>query len=326
MSEVAVDTTAAEQSSFEAALAAALATQGTEQVPVEAPVKTESAPAQTTQAPVEPAPPPPSPKELERIAALEAREARVREAEAKLKAAEAPTPAPVKPAPEPFDIQRFMADPVGYVLKHKPDLTPAEAAKVAEPIYYHALGDKAPPEHRQRQEVAKVTTEVRTEVDQLRAELQELREARAREAQQAQLGQYRAELRTGADAVPDAPLVKSLVARNPGRAEELLFEVARRAAIESRERGESEPVVLTPAQAAAQLEAILKAQRDELFGPPPVETQATNAKQSAPAPTTITNRDASVQSPRTAPDSLDDKVLRKAALEAAGLGSIPVWD
>ncbi len=182
----------------------------------------------------------------------------------------------------------------------------------------HALGDKAPPEHRQRQEVAKVTTEVRTEVDQLRTELQELREARAREAQQAQLASYRAELRAGVDAVPDAPLVKNLAARNPGRVEELLFEVARREAIESQQRGDAEPVVLSPAQAATKLEALLKAQRDELFGPAAVETQAPHAQKSAPS-STIRNSDASVQAPRAAPDLLDDDTLRKAALKAAGV-------
>ncbi len=103
----------------------------------------------------------------------------------------------------------------------------------------------------------------------------------------------------------------------------MLFEVARLAAIESRDAGAAEPVVLSPTEAAAKLEAILKAQRDELYGPPAAVTQP-NVQQTTPSPT-ITNRDASIQPNRVAPDPDDDKELRKAGLLAAGLSHIPVW-
>jgi hypothetical protein len=330
----AVDAPTGEDSShsFEAALAAALGTSDASQPSVtdQAVAATAAAVAAQTQqaAPAEaPAqaqvgagdqPPAPSAKELERIAALDAREAKVREAEARAKALEARESSIAK------QWEAFVADPVGHIRAMRPELSSSEAAQVAEKIYFEALGDKAPPEHRAKQEVAKVKTEVRSEVDQLRAEIQELRETRARAEQEAQIGAYRSELRTGAAAVTDAPIVSGLIQRNPARAEEMLFEVARQAAIESAQAGAAEPVVLTPAQAAAKLEAILKAQRDDLFGPSAAAVTQPNVQQTTPSPT-ITNRDASIQPNRSAPDPDDDRALRKAALEAAGLGHLPVW-
>jgi hypothetical protein len=314
-----------DQSSFEAALAAMNAAI---EKPAEQPVVPEAAPVAPSPTPAVPAPtpepaaPPPSAKELERIAALDAREARVREAEARAREIES-REASIK-ARESAQWDAFARDPVGFVQRMKPDLGPAEAAKVAESLYMHALGDKAPPEHRQRQEVAKVTTEVKTEVDQLRTELQELRAARAREAEQAEMAAYRAELRSGVPAA-EAPIVHNLLQRNPARAEELLFEVARREAVESKRRGEAEPVVLTPAQAATKLEAILKAQREELYGPDAATpAPAQNAPQSSPSPT-LSNRDASIQPTRATPDLTDDFELRKAALKAIGLDPDLAW-
>lgn len=327
--EAAANTAAADQSSFEAALAAALA--------VSEPAKVEAAEAAVEQsaavapppaapAPVETAPPPPvSARELERIAALDAREAKLREAESSararedsLKAAEARTAA---------QWETFESNPVAHIKALRPDLTPAQAAKVAERIYFYALGDQAPPQHRQQQEVADVRDEVKKTVAELRAELETERARAAQVHQEAQLSQYRAELRSGAAAVTDAPTVARLVQLDPSRAESMLFEVARMAAVESKQAGSAEPVVLTPAQAAAKLESILQAQRAEyekLYGTPSVKTQP-NVQQIAPSPT-ISNRDASIQPSRSAPDPLDDKSLRKAALEAAGLGHLEVWD
>jgi colicin import membrane protein len=331
-----------DQDSFEAALAAALKIQA-EAEPQQADSGTDSTgigePAQAEQAAVDQAkpadagtaqqPPAPSAKELERIAALEAREAKLRDAEdraRKLEAREAELSAREAKALKQWEA--FAADPVGHIRAMRPELSPAEAAQVAEQLYFHSLGDKAPSEIRQRQEVAKVKTEVSSEVEKLRAELQEERASRARAEQERELAAYRADLRSGVVGLADAPIVASLAQRNPARAEEMLLEIARQAAVESMQAGAAEPVVLTPAQAAAKLEAVLKAQRDELYGPAPAATAAPvtapqNGQQS-PSPT-ITNRDASEQSRKTAPDPLDDKELRKAALKAAGL-DIPVWD
>jgi hypothetical protein len=344
VSEAAVDTpppSGEDQHSFEAALAAALATtqgepQGqpqtteapaTEAVGTTEPAQAEqAAQAQAATAPQVPAgdqPPAPSARELERVAALDAREAKVREAEARAKDVERREAALA--ARETAKWDAFVADPVGHIMSMRPELSSTEAAQIAEKVYFHALGDKAPPEHRTKQEVAKVKTEVSSEVEKLRAEIQELRESRTRAEHEAQLAAYRADLRAGASAAKDAPIVANLIQRNPARAEEMLFEVARRAAIESRDAGAAEPVVLTADAAVAKLEAILKAQRDELYGPPAAAVTQPNVPQNTPSPT-ITNRDASIQPNRVAPDPNDDKALRKAALEAAGLGHLPVWD
>lgn len=286
-----------------------------------APEATPEAPA-AAQAPVEPAPPPPSPKELERIAALEAREAKLREAEDRAKASEAQTAQTTK------QWEAFVADPVAHILSMRPELSAAEAAQVAERIYFHALGDKAPPEHRLRQEVAKVETRALNEVEQLRAEVQELRDAKARVEQEATLAQIRTGLRTEAAKVTDAPILAGLLQRNPARAEQLLFEVARQAALEAQRAGVADPDVISGTEAAAKLEAYLRAERDEIYGPPPAAVSAPQNGMQSPS-TTISNRDAAVQPSRAAPDTLDDKELRKAALKAVAAATgreIPAWD
>lgn len=281
-------------------------------------------PAAASAAPDATAPPPPSAKELERIAALDAREAKLREAEGRtkqLEAREAELTSREARAAKQWDA--FVADPLSHIMSMRPELSPAEAAAVAEKLYFHALGDKAPPEHRAKQEVTKVKSEVSSELDKLRAEIQELRDQRSRVEQENQISAYRSELRTGAAAVKDAPIVASLLQRNPARAEQLLFEVARQEAISSRDAGAAEPVVLTPAQAAAKLEAYLKAQRDELYGDPAPVTPP-NVQKTTPSPT-ISNREASVQSPRTATEPASVEALRRAALDAIGLTDQPVW-
>lgn len=317
------------QDSFETALAAAMGAMEQVVAPPEPAKAPEPAPAQVAPSastpPATETPPAPSAKELERVAALEAREAKIRAAEEKAAALEAREAALAKrEAATAAQWEKFSADPVGAIRAMRPELSASEAALVAEQLYFHAMGDKAPPEQRTKQEVSQLKTQVRSEVEQLRTELEELRASRARMEQEQQVAAYKAELRAGAEALADAPIVANLAKRNPARAQEMLFEVARRAALESKQQGAAEPVVLTAAQAAAKLEAILKAERDELYGTPAVTT-APNVQQQAPSQT-ISNRDASIQPGRVAPDPLDDKTLRKAALEAAGLGHIAVWD
>ncbi len=280
------------------------------------PALVEATPAPASSEPA--APPPPSAKELERIAALDAREAKLRETEARLQAERQAREAEAKTAREQSDRQwaSFRRNPVAHVRSMRPDLTPAEAAEVAESLYVYALGDKAPPDVRQRQAVAQETTEVRSEVDQLRAEIEELRAARAREADEAERARYRSELRDGAAKAANVPIVAGLLQRSPDRAAQMLFEVARRAAVEAHARGET-PVVMTAEQAASALEKLLAAQRDEIYGPTSAPAQAPNT-QAAPLSPTLTNRDASVRPGLALTDPEDDKELRRAALKAIG--------
>lgn len=266
------------------------------------------------------APPAPSAKELERIAALDARETKLREREAALQAearAREEQSARDKATTERQWAQ-FKRNPVAFVRSMRPDLTPSEAAEVAEHFYVHTLGDKAPADVRQRMAVTQETTEVRSEVDQLRAEIEELRAARAREEAEAERAKYRSELREGAAKVATStPIVASLLQRKPDAAAQMLFEVARRAAIESRERGEA-PVVMTAEQAATALERVLAAQHEEYYGTPWAPAQAPITQAAPPSPT-LTNRDASVRPGRAITDPDDDAELRRAALKAAGL-------
>ena len=221
---------------------------------------------------------------LDREAALEAREQATRAAEARVKALEA------REAKMAQAAQSIESDPVGYIRALRPDLTQAQAAKIAERLYMHALGDQAPVE-------ARVTEQV----------------------SEAQRAAYIGQLAASAASLDAAahPILANIAKRNPEKYSQLLFSEAVRVAQEA-----PDAPVLTPAQAAAKVEAALKAHRDELYGP---VSEPVNAQQSAPSQT-LSNQDSRVQPNRTPPDSMDDKVLRAAALKAAGLGHVPVWD
>ena len=273
--------------------------------------------------PVEPAPAPASPAKpelipqalLDREAALEAREKATRAAEDRVKAIE---------AREAKAAAAFEADPVGYVRSMRPDLTQAQAAAVAERFYMHALGDQAPVEHRVSNQVSEAQRAVDAKLAEMQAKV-DAAEATIREAQYAaQRAEYKAQLAAHAAAMDAAahPILANIAKRNPEKYQELLYAEAARTYQESAAAGAKEPIVLTAAQAAAAVEVALKAHRDELYGPAP---ESANVPQAAPSQT-LSNRDASVQPSRSPPGTLDDKTLRAAALKAAGLGHIPVWD
>ncbi len=296
---------AAPESSFDAAVAAAMAIMP-QHVDAEQPVVTESA----TTAPAEQLPavvPPP---------AAPVPDLRLGELEARLKASEeALAAANAKPA---ADWNAFLEDPIGTIRRSKPDLTPAQAAKVAESLYFHALGDQAPAEYRMRQELnAKVDPKVAA----LESQIAELKSQRESETRAAQITAYQSELRTHGAQLPAEkfPILANLAKRSPERLTSVMYEIAVREAQESHRKG-GQPVVLSPAEAADRAEKLLAAQRDELYGPPPVA-----APQATASPPSMFGRNTNAQPTRTPPSTMDDKALRAAALRAAGI-NIPAWD
>ncbi len=317
------------EASFEAALAAVVAAMPEQGQPeaVAAPVQLE--PAAEVPVPSVPVVQPdavvPAVDALAaREAAITAREQQASEIEARSRAAEAKL-AELTSREQAISksAEAFERDPVGYVRALRPDLTPSQAAAVAEKFYHVALGERAPAEVKLGQEVAEVRREHVTATEQLKAEIESMRQESAKVQQQAMLAKYQADLRAHAAALKadEYPILSGLASRNPERFTSELFQEAVAAARESHARGDAKVVELTPAEAAKRVEAKLKAQREELYGSPPAVAPAPE-----PQVQSITNRSASVQPSRTVPDTVDDKALRKAALEAAGLGHVRVWD
>lgn len=295
---------------FESAMAAAMATINAAPEETASAPPPDAVPAAVVAAPaVDVAPVAPGP------------DLRVGELEAKLAAAEAAlTEARKSPPPVETDWSKFAADPVGTLRRANPGLSAADAAKVAEKLYYHALGDQAPVEYRLREEM---NANIDPKVAKLEKELAEIKSARESEQRAAQITDYQKDLRAyGPQLTAEKfPILESLAKRNPDRFTQVLYQVALQEAHESHKRGGTEPVVLTPAEAAERAEKLLTAQRDDLYGPPAPPAPVAPAA-SAPA---LFSRDTSAQPSKTTPATDDPKVLRAAALKAAGLDIRP-WD
>lgn len=275
-------------------------------------------PVAAAPAPAAPAKPEPIPQALlDREAALEVREKTTRAAEDRVKALEA------REAKMAQAAAGLEADPVGYIRALRPDLTQAQAAKIAERLYMHALGDQAPVEARVTAQVSEAQRATEAQLAEVRAQLEATRAEIQAAQNEAKRAAYMGQLAASAAALDAAahPILANIAKRNPEKYSELLFSEAVRAAQESQAAGK-DAAVLTAVEAAARVEAALKAHRDELYGP---ATESANAQQSAPSQT-LSNQDSRVQPNRTPPDSMDDKVLRAAALKAAGLGHLQVWD
>jgi hypothetical protein len=286
------------EASFEAALAAAVATAAPEE-----------ANAPQAEAPVPAAPVVPA-AVVAPVAAVPAPDLRLGELEAELASTKAALEAArAAPPPTAFDWAAFEADPVGTIRRAKPDLSPAQAAKVAEELYMDALGDAAPIEYRMKKQIAQVKES--PEVVELRNKVSQLEQSN----RAAQIAAYQGELRShGAQLAADAyPVLSNLAKRDPDTFTEILYEVALQ---ESRASGWK--VTLSPAQAAERAEKLLVAQRDKLYGPAPAPSTSV-----ASAPSLFA-KDLAEQPSRSAPAELDDKALRAAALKAAGI-DVPVW-
>lgn len=290
------------EASFEAAIAAAAATMPELSGAVTSAVPelsgTPASPA-VTDASAQPATPAPD----LRVGDLEAR---LRAAEEALAAAKA------SPPPVTTDWSTFESDPVGTIRRANPNLTPAQAAKVAEKLYFHALGDQAPAEYRLREEL---NAAVDPRIAKLEAELAAERTARESRDRAAQIAAYQGELRSsGAQLAADKfPILGNLAKRDPDAYTEVLYNVAVQDARDLHSAGKPY-TKLTPAEVAERAEKLLTAQRDRLYGPP--EPQSTPA---------LFSHNTAAQPSRTPPGALDDKTLRAAALKAAGL-DIPAWD
>jgi hypothetical protein len=285
------------EASFEAALAAAVASvpEAANAAP-EATVPAEPVAAAPVAAPVQP-----EVGDL-RVGDLEAR---LRAAEEALEAAKAAPPA------VETDWSRFIEDPIGTIRKSNPNLTPADAAKVAENLYFHALGENAPIEWRLKQGLKQENPEVVA----LKAQVAQLTAAQNEEKRAAQIAAYQGELRShGAQlAAEQFPVLSNLAKRDPDTFTEVLYSVAVQEARSSQGKN-----ILTAAQAAERAEKFLQAQRDKLYGPP------ATAEVTASSPS-LFGKDLAAQPSKSTPSVLDDKALRAAALKAAGV-DVPVWD
>lgn len=299
--------TPADDADFEAALAAARAASHGPAVAA-APPAPEPAPVVVEPAPA-PAPEVKPPVGLDQVLALEAQ---ARERLTALEQRQADVAAAERALVErhqEMERQRalFARDPVGYAKSIAPDLTPGQ---LAEMFYMAELGDKAPPEAKARAYSVENYRELQAANERIAALEQRILGAES----ERKVADYRAGLRTHAPSEAEHPILANLAKRNAARYEEVLFAEAQRAAYESKGQ-----VVLTPAQAAATAEARLRAQRDDLYGPPPAPTPAPTAPAPIPQTTVFDKSTAAAVPPKGPPaDPLDDDELTRQALEAIG--------
>lgn len=313
------------EASFEAALAAAnaampvetaspgvppAATATTEAQPVVPPASTDSVP---------PAPPGPAPVPqyiLDREAALEARERATRESESKAREVEQ-RELSLKARETAVEnvAEEFMANPLGFAKKIRPDLTPAQAAKWAEHMYAFALGKEAPLELRLEQKITEIDRNAKQANERLSKELEEQRRQTAMAQQKALVTEYTAQLKASASELKpaDNPILSHLAKTDPDQyAKELYAEAVQDCEKQWAADSSKEPVPPAVEELAKRAEARLKALVERYAPPAPV------AQASQTPPVAITSRTAAMQPPRNQPDPDSDETLRAAALKAIG--------
>lgn len=200
---------------------------------------------------------------------------------------------------------RFLANPTDYLRKLAPELKPADLAKA---LWYESLGDDAPIEHR----VKKTERAAQQTVEELRAEIEAERQRHSQAEEDAKMEaahhQYVGALKSIATAVPDEyPLVKAFSSQDPERVTRGLYRMAQKHARAT--NGE----VATPSQCAAMLQKELAGLQAALT---PTAPAAPPPSKAAPGtPSSLRNAHSSVQTPKSAAMTEDEKF--EAALEAA---------
>lgn len=254
-----------------------------------------------------PAPTPDVKKLMDQEAAILARETKLKEAETDIRSLYEQLQAFERAKAE------FRRDPAAFIRALDPELA---VESVAEQLYHEAIGDKAPLEY----QVKKQTTGVERRVDDLEKRLEERERAIAAREQEQEVRAYRSQLAAQASALDEKshPMLSGLAKRNADRFAELMFEAARKTAIET-----NGAKVLTPVEAAAAAEAYLVKQHEELYGPAP--TAAKEQPKPPSSQVTTWNTATAVQPGKVPADPDDDRALRAAALKGAGLGHVPVW-
>lgn len=202
---------------------------------------------------------------------------------------------------------RFRRDPVGYLKEFDPEI---KRAKLAEDLWYEELGDAAPAEYKARRGAERAASLV----DNLEARVDQKVEAKLaefyRQQQEAVYAQYVGAVQAFVAAPPaELPLVKRYAAANPEGVTKAALKIAEKAAVGGR--------VLTPNEAAAQLERELTTLRsvlgvDATTTPTPTTPAASTTTDPNP---TLRNKDQQAVASRT--DADDDEVLFRSAIEAA---------
>lgn len=201
--------------------------------------------------------------------------------------------------------------PLEYLRKLDPNLDPRG---FVEDVWYDANPDSAPVEWKakkaQRTAAVYQTEHERTKAD-LDAVTKRQSELQAQQEAEASERAYVATLQSYVSAVPDSlPRARHLASQKPDRAAALMHDAARMIA-------QRENRVPTPEEAAKAVDEYLDgigyaAAPAPAPAPPPVSAPVT-------PPVSLRNNASAVQPGREMPDEMDERVLRRRALEAAGL-------
>ncbi len=311
------------EASFEAALAAAEAVMPTAPV-VPAPAAVPAVAAPVVPASVAPADPgqsasggpAPVPQYiLDREAALEARERATHEAESTAREV-AQREASLKAREEAVTsaAEEFFADPLGYAKRLRPDLTPVQAAKMAEHMYAYALGKEAPPELRLEQKIVESDRNAKQANERLNKQIEELQRQAAQREQAAMIADYTSKLKASAAEIKAeaSPYLSNLAKADPDQyARELYEEAVRDCERQWTADPSKEPVPPATEELVKRAEARIKAQVEKYVPAP-----AAHALKAQPV--ALTNRVAAAQAPRAEIDPDSDEALRAAALKAVG--------
>lgn len=274
--------------------------------PSDTPV-TEAAPA----APAAPVGQPAAPDS--RVAALMAREADLLNQRQAFEAEKAAIRQQIQAELQTEAARQLKLNPIDFIKRLSPDRPPHE---LAEDLWYGSYPEHAPPEYKAKQAQRTVSV-YQTEKERVQAELEQMTkrqsETKAQQEAMEQERAYVAGLQSYVSAVPDSySRTKHLAAQKPDKAVELMYDAAVRFASQHNR-------VPTTEEATQVVEQYLDGIGYTVpVATPPIATTPAAPTVSAPA-MSLRNSNSAAQ-PALAPvDPNDPAVLRRRALEAAGL-------
>lgn len=247
-----------------------------------------------------------------RVAALMAREADLLNQRQAFEAEKAAIRQQIQSELQTEAARQLKLNPIDFIKRLSPDRPPHE---LAEDLWYGSYPEHAPPEYKAKQAQRTVSV-YQTEKERVQAELEQMTkrqsETKAQQEAMEQERAYVAGLQSYVSAVPDSfSRTKHLAAQKPDKAVELMYDAAVRFASQHNR-------VPTTEEATQVVEQYLDGIGYTVPAAAPIATTPAAPTVSAPA-MSLRNSNSAAQSGLAQPDPSDPAVLRRRALEAAGL-------
>lgn len=207
--------------------------------------------------------------------------------------------------------EEFLRDPAGFADRF--DLDESQVLQLAQSLYYKALGDKAPKEHRAEALARRAQFESKSlerKVQELEQKFQQQLQERDRAAQEAQ---YLSQLGSFAASYEDAPYLQRLAKQDPSRAADAMYRVVKA-------QHEKDQTILSNEQAARLVDEAIKEELTgytSVFGDLIAPSQPSNSSAPSSQADPLTPNDTASQSAPVNLDELPEEEMVEEAIKLA---------